>query len=130
MLDAQGGLTIDDYTQIALNVMIWSHTSHWQTLASNKDTGREDIPYKPMKIGSHVFIAGPSVIAPGVSIGDRVCISPLSFVDRDLPDNSVFSPSCDLRMLQAKVRKMEEVIDMLLGQGARHDSKPGDADDV
>lgn len=25
ILDAQGGLTIGDYTQIGLNVMIWSH---------------------------------------------------------------------------------------------------------
>lgn len=127
MLDAQGGLTIGDYTQIGLNVMIWSHTSHKQALKSNTGISREGIVYKPTKIGSNVFIAGPSVIAPGVTIGDRVIISPLSFVDRDLPDNSVFSSARDLHKLEAKVRKMEELLEKLLGRGLRYESK---ADDV
>jgi acetyltransferase-like isoleucine patch superfamily enzyme len=127
LLDAQGGLTIGDFTQIGLNVMIWSHTSHSQALASNTGVSQEGIVYKPTRIGSNVFIAGPSVIAPGVTIGDRVIISPLSFVDRDLPDDSVFSPSRDLRILQDKVNKMEEVLEMLLGQGLR--SEPQSDDD-
>jgi UDP-3-O-[3-hydroxymyristoyl] glucosamine N-acyltransferase len=30
ILDAQGGLSIGDYTQIGLSVMVWSHSSHRQ----------------------------------------------------------------------------------------------------
>lgn len=127
VLDAQGGLTIGDYTQIGLNVLIWSHTSHIearfggrkQEMESTTAVSGKGIQYLPTKIGSNVFIAGPSVIAPGVTIGDRVIISPLSFVDRDLPDNAVFSPAYDMRKLQAKVEKMEEMIAMLLEQGSR-----------
>ena len=127
VLDAQGGLTIGDYTQIGLNVMIWSHTSHKQALASNTGTSPEGIEYKPTKIGSSVFIAGPSVIAPGVTIGDRVLVSPLSFVDRDLPDDAVFSPSRDLRDLQAKVSRLEEMLERLLGAQMQCESPSGDA---
>jgi len=116
ILDAQGGLTIGDYTQIGLHVMIWSHTSHRQALASKTGVSKEDIVYKPTRIGSNVFIAGPSVIAPGVTIGDRVIISPLSFVDRDLPEDSVFSPWRDLRILQEKVKTIQEALEMLLGR--------------
>jgi acetyltransferase-like isoleucine patch superfamily enzyme len=138
VLDAQGGLTIGDYTQIGLNVMIWSHTSHIearfggrrQELSSTAAAHGKGIQYLPTKIGSNVFIAGPSVIAPGVTIGDRVIISPLSFVDRDLPDNAVFSPANDMRKLQARIDKMEETIAMLLAQRPRQDSRSNDTHDV
>ena len=126
VLDAQGGLTIGDYTQIGLNVMIWSHTSHRQALASKTGMSSEDIVYKPTRIGSSVFIAGPSVIAPGVTIGDRVVISPLSFVDKDLPDDAVFSHWRDLSALQDKVEKMEKALERLLGKGFRFESESGD----
>lgn len=137
VLDAQGGLTIGDHTQIGLNVMIWSHTTHIQARfggrkqaePSQSTPNREGIQYQPTKIGSHVFIAGPSVIAPGVTIGDRVIISPLSFVDRDLPDNAVFSPSRDLRLLQDKVIKMEAALELLLAQGERRESHQGESSD-
>jgi acetyltransferase-like isoleucine patch superfamily enzyme len=123
VLDAQGGLTIGDYTQIGLNVMIWSHTSHKQALASNTCTSQEGIAYKPTKIGSNVFIAGPSVVAPGVIIGDRVMVSPLSFVDRNLPDDAVFNPSRDLRKLEARVKQLEEALERLVGQELRDKSQ-------
>jgi acetyltransferase-like isoleucine patch superfamily enzyme len=127
VLDAQGGLTIGDYTQIGLNVMIWSHTSHKQALTSNTGASPEGIEYKSTKIGRNVFIAGPSVIAPGITIGDRVLISPLSFVDRDLPDNAVFSPSRDARELEAKVNKLEEILEHLLAMQQQGDSSRGNA---
>jgi len=138
VLDAQGGLTIGEYTQIGLNVLIWSHTSHIearfggrkQGMTPDGATGRGGIQYQPTKIGSHVFIAGPSVIAPGVTIGDRVIISPLSFVDRDLPDHAVFSPSRDLRLLEDKVMHMEATVAMLLAQGQRREPHQGEGTDV
>ena len=83
-----------------------------------------------LSIGSHVFIAGPSVIAPGLTIGDRVIISPLSFVDRDLPGNSIFNPSDDLYRLQDKIRKLEEALEMLLEQEGRSKSPAGGSIDA
>jgi acetyltransferase-like isoleucine patch superfamily enzyme len=110
VLDAQGGLTIGDFTQIGLNVMIWSHTSHRQALLSKTTISKEGITYKETKIGKNCFIAGPSVIAPGVNIGDRVIISPLSFVDRDLPDDVVYSGNRDIRQLENRVKELEEAL--------------------
>ena len=138
VLDAQGGLTIGDYTQIGLNFLIWSHTSHIEArfggrkseMVSNTASGRKGIQYQSTKIGSHVFIAGPSVIAPGVTFGYRVIISPLSFVDRDLPDNAVFSPTRDLSILQAKVRKLEDALEILLEQGGLREPRSKESNDV
>lgn len=114
VLDAQGGLTIGDFCQIGLNVMIWSHSSHRQALASQTCTSKDGIVYKPTRIGNNVFIGGPSVIGPGVTIGDRVVISPLSFVDRDLPDDAVFSPTHETKRLTSRVRHLEDIVAELL----------------
>ena len=114
VLDAQGGLTIGDYTQIGLNVMIWSHTSHRQALSSQTGISRENIIYKSTKIGSNCFIGGPSLIAPGVTIGDKVIISPLTFVDRDIPDDKVVGSNREIRHLQSRVQDLEEIITNLL----------------
>ncbi|MDX2342687.1 MAG: acyltransferase [Acidimicrobiia bacterium] len=91
ILDAQGGLEVGDNTQIGLSVMVWSHSTHLQALAGQTGRDKELIKYQSTKIGKNTFIAGPSVIGPGVTIGDEVIISPLSFVERDLPDGAVFS---------------------------------------
>ncbi len=91
VLDAQGGLEIGDNTQIGLSVMVWSHTTHKQALAGETAQDKRLIDYKPTRIGSNCFIGGPSVIGPGVTIGDGVIVSPLSFVETDLPDGSVYS---------------------------------------
>ena len=70
------------------------------------------------RIGSNCFIAGPSVIGPGVTIGDGVIVAPLTFVDRDLADGDIFSAPRQLRKLQERVDRMEEVIQKLSeGQG-------------
>ena len=120
ILDAQGGLTIGDYTQIGANVLVWSHSSHNQALAAQTGISHAAIVYKPTTIGSNTFIVGPSVVAPGVTIGNRVIVSPLSFVDRDLPDDAVFSPAKDLRALQARVEHLEKMLELVLAREPRH----------
>jgi acetyltransferase-like isoleucine patch superfamily enzyme len=114
VIDAMGGLEIGDNTQIGLNVMVWSHSSHKQAIRGETGIGRDSIEYKRTRIGKNVFIAGPSVIGPGVTIGDGAIISPLSFVSRDLPDGAVFSPARDSRELSAKVERLEKLVEELL----------------
>ena len=114
MLDAQGGVTVGDYTQIGLGVMVWSHTSHRQAVLSQTSLTRENITYRPTKIGNGCFIGGPSVIAPGVNIGDRVIVSPLTFVDRDVPDDAVIGGNREARRLQGRIEQLEETITSLL----------------
>ena len=89
ILDASGGLEIGSHTSIGLSTYIWSHTSPMTNLTLANFSGSSLIERSQTKIGSGVFIGGPSVIFPGVTIGDKVIISPLSVVNRDIPSYSI-----------------------------------------
>ncbi len=52
---------------------------------------------KPVKIGNRVWIAGNSVICPGVTIGDNVTIGAGSIVTKNIPDNTLaFGNPCKI----------------------------------
>jgi acetyltransferase-like isoleucine patch superfamily enzyme len=89
VLDASGGLEIGSHTSVGLSVYLWSHTSQMTNLTMENFSGSPLIERKPTKIGSGVFIAGPSVILSGVTIGNKVIVAPLSVVNKDIPDYSV-----------------------------------------
>jgi acetyltransferase-like isoleucine patch superfamily enzyme len=89
VLDASGGLSVGSHTSIGLGVYIWSHTSQLTNLTMQNFSGSALIERKPTKIGSGVFIAGPSVVLAGVSIGDKCVIAPLTVVTKDIPPYSV-----------------------------------------
>lgn len=89
VLDASGGLEIGSHTSVGLSVYLWSHTSPLTNLAMENYSGSPLIERKRTRIGAGVFIGGPSVIFPGVSIGDKVIIAPLSVVNKDVPNYSV-----------------------------------------
>lgn len=93
MLDASGGLEIGDHTSIGLSVFIWSHTSHLANLSMNNVIGSPLIVRKSTKIGSGCFIAGPSVILSGVTIGDKVIVMPMSVVTKDVPSYTMVAGS-------------------------------------
>jgi acetyltransferase-like isoleucine patch superfamily enzyme len=89
IIDASGGLSIGDHTTIASSVFVWSHTSSLSNLMFENQSGNAYIRRAPTRIGSGTFIGGPTVVYPGVSIGDRVLILPMSVVTRDIPDNVI-----------------------------------------
>lgn len=89
ILDASGGLEIGSHTSIGLSTYIWSHTSPMTNLTLSNFSGSPLIERLPTKIGSGVFIGGPSVIFPGVTIGDKVIVTPLSVINRDVPSYSI-----------------------------------------
>lgn len=107
VLDAQGGLSIGDSSQIGLGVMIWSHSSHLQAIRGETTTSRESIVYKETRIGKNCFIAGPSVVAAGVTIGDGAVISPLTFVDRDVAAGETVSAPRSLKKLEKRLDALE-----------------------
>lgn len=113
ILDAQGGLEIGDNTQIGLSVFIWSHSTHMQAIAGETAQDNRLIEYKPTRIGSNCFIAGPSVIAPGVTIGDRAIISPLSFVEEDVPPRGIVSNRAVRRADEKRLASLESEIEQL-----------------
>jgi acetyltransferase-like isoleucine patch superfamily enzyme len=114
ILDAQGGLSIGDFTQVGSGVMVWSHTSVLQALAGETCTSGALIRYKPTSIGSRCWIGGPSVIYPGVKIGDGVAVMPLSVVDKDIPSGKLVTDNQNLKQcrnrmdeLEARLRELE-----------------------
>jgi len=123
ILDAQGGLEIGDNTQIGLGVYLWSHTTHKQALAGETGRDKRLIDYRPTKIGSNCFIAGPSVVGPGVTVGDGVIISPLSFVSRDVPDGAVVSNQRLIRAADERIDSLESQVQELLQRLADLESR-------
>ncbi|MBF6616216.1 MAG: acyltransferase [Candidimonas sp.] len=93
VLDASGGLEIGAHTSIGISVFVWSHSSHLTNLSMDNSTGSDLIKRKKTKIGRGCFIAGPSVILPGVTIGDNVLIRPFSTVEHDVKSHSLVGPS-------------------------------------
>lgn len=89
ILDASGGLEIGSHTSIGLSVYIWTHSSHMTNLLMCNEIKSKMIKRLKTKVGSGVFIGGPSVILPGVTIGDQVLIKPFSKISRDVPSRSI-----------------------------------------
>jgi acetyltransferase-like isoleucine patch superfamily enzyme len=93
VLDASGGLEIGSHTSIGLSVFVWTHSSHLTNLSMHNEMASELIQRKTTKIGNGCFIGGPSVILPGVTIGDNVLVRPFTTVAKDIPSRSLVDPS-------------------------------------
>lgn len=117
ILDASGGLEIGSHTSIGLGVFLWTHDSHQMNLMGlNTAEGRDKIKRRPTKIGKNCFVAGPSVVMPGVTVGDGCVIAPLSLVKNDLKDGTVFTPYRDLLKLERRVKALEARLTNLSAQ--------------
>jgi acetyltransferase-like isoleucine patch superfamily enzyme len=116
VLDASGGLDIGAHTSIGLNVMVWSHSSHLANLAMNNEIGSALIERKRTRIGSGCFIAGPSVIYPGVTIGDRVMVLPMSVVTRDVPSGSLVAGSPAVVKRELTQEFIDSEVERVLGR--------------
>ena len=75
-INAKYGVIVEDYVQIG------SHCSIYSVSTIDNKNGQV-ILRKNCKVGSH------SVIMPGVTIGENAIIGACSFVNRDVPDNSL-----------------------------------------
>lgn len=86
VLDRSGGIEMGDYVHIAgPSVGIWTHTSVYQCLASEKlvhESVRRMIA--PVKIENNVWIGGNTTIYPGVTVGHHSVILPNSVVIKDV----------------------------------------------
>jgi acetyltransferase-like isoleucine patch superfamily enzyme len=87
VLDASGGLQVGSHTTFAVGALVWTHSSALANLELNNRSGNPWIVRKPTKIGSGCYIGGPSSIYPGVTIGNKVVVLPMSVVTEDVPDN-------------------------------------------
>lgn len=87
VIDASGGLQIGSHTTLGVGALVWTHSSVLSNLELDNCSGNPWIVRKPTRIGSGCYIGGPSSIYPGVTIGDRVVVLPMSVVTEDIPDN-------------------------------------------
>ena len=93
IVDASGGLTIGDHTTVGSHVLVWTHTSYRANLALDNRIASPLVERRPTTIGRGCFLGGPSVIYPGVTLGDRTVVLPMSVVNRDLPGNCMAAGS-------------------------------------
>lgn len=118
ILDASGGLEIGSHTSVGLGVYLWSHTSVMTNLLADNGMGSRYIERKRTRIGSGVFIGGPSVVYPGVTIGDKVVVLPMSVITTDVPSYSVVggSPATVQKTLNEKIiQRMKRKLDAEAG---------------
>ncbi len=93
ILDASGTLEIGSNTSIGLGVYLWTHDSHKLNIrGENTRDQSHRIRRSPTRVGSNCFIAGPSVVMPGVTISDKCIVAPMSVVYSDLPEKTTYKP--------------------------------------
>jgi acetyltransferase-like isoleucine patch superfamily enzyme len=80
----EGGITIGDDCLIASHVSINSVTHNTQTKTFNEQNLKA-----PIKIGDNVWIGSHAILVPGVQIGNNCVIGAGSFVNSNIPDNSI-----------------------------------------
>ena len=88
-LDASGGLSIGSATSIGSGTYIWTHASPLANILQSNGPGSPLIRRAKTKIGRGCYIPGPTVIMPGVSVGDCVVVLPMSLIGRDMPSFSL-----------------------------------------
>jgi acetyltransferase-like isoleucine patch superfamily enzyme len=113
-IDASGGLEIGSYTSIGLGVFIWSHNSVLSNLLKDNRPGSRLIKRNPTRIGEGCFIAGPTVIMPGVTIGDCVVVAPMSVVTKDVPSFTVAAGNPSRQVRKVDPKYISELLDDLV----------------
>lgn len=75
-INAKNGVVIEDYVQVA------SHCSIYSISTIDKKEGKVVLK-KNCKIGSH------SLVMPGVTVGENSIVGAFSFVNRNIPKNTI-----------------------------------------
>lgn len=94
ILDGSGGLKIGDYCSISSGAQIYTHeTVEWALTG-----GKAQYKYAPVSIGNCCFVGSLTIVRMGVKIGDQVLIGAHSFVNNDIPNNSI-AMGCPARVV-------------------------------
>lgn len=80
---------IGNYSSIAAGVQIggMEHPYWWHSTSTH--LSKKAIANKKTKIGNDVWIAAGAIIKQGITIGDGAVIGAMSFVNKDVPANSI-----------------------------------------
>lgn len=88
LLDCVDQITIGDYTSFGHDCMV---LTGYHDMALRLEERQLSIKFKPIVIGSGVWIASRAIICPGVTIGDNAVIGAGSVVIRDVPANEFWA---------------------------------------
>lgn len=93
VIDASGGLTLDEGVQVTTHCALLTHSSHQALrLAGRAYWGADDPPgfvRAASRVGAYAFIGPHSVVAAGSSIGRGVLVRAFSYVSGEVPDFAV-----------------------------------------
>lgn len=97
-------IEIGDHVTVSTNVQLITHDgSSWLF----RDENGRRFDYRPISIGSHVFIGANVIVLPGVKIGNRVIVGAGSVVTKSIPSGMVVAGNparfiCDFDMLEER----------------------------
>ncbi len=84
VLDGSGGLEIGSYCSVSAGVQIYSHDSVKWAVSG----GKENKEYAKTIIGNNCYIGPNTIIARGVTLGERCIVGANSLVNHSFPDGS------------------------------------------
>jgi len=114
ILDASGGLEIGEHTSIGVGVFVWTHDSHDLNIkGENTRDASNLIKRRKTSIGKNCYIVGHSVIMPGVTIGDKCIVAPMSVVYEDLPNGTVYKPYRNFYKILQEIEEKDKKINDL-----------------
>lgn len=82
-------VSIGDHVEITSGVKLITHDGGAWIIRNDEGCGDIDV-FGRIKIGNNVFIGVNSIIMPGVTIGDNVCIAAGAVVTKDIPSGEVW----------------------------------------
>jgi acetyltransferase-like isoleucine patch superfamily enzyme len=89
IMDGRGGLTVGRYCNISAGVQLYSHdTVQWALTGGKAAEVR-----RPTSVGDYCYIGPMSIISHGVTIGERSVVGANSFVNKDMPPQSIAAGS-------------------------------------
>jgi acetyltransferase-like isoleucine patch superfamily enzyme len=94
VLDGSGGLSIGGNCSISTGAQMYTHeTVEWALTG-----GKAKYRYAPVSIGDCCFMGSLSIVRMGVKIGNHVMVGAHSFVNSDIPSNSI-AMGCPARIV-------------------------------
>ena len=93
LIDASGGLTLDEGVQVTTHCAVLTHSSHRALrMAGRAYWGAANPPgclRQASSVGAYSFIGPHSVVAPGARIGRGVLVRAFSYVSGEVPDFAI-----------------------------------------
>lgn len=121
MLDgAGGGIDIGSTCSISTGAHIYTHDTIGWALSGGQQEPRQG----PVKIGDRTYVGSQCVIAAGVTIGTQCVVSTNSFVNADVPDNTIVGGTPARRLGQVDFEDGEPILRFDNGDTTRVTNPP------